>query len=161
MSQPENALERLMNRTKPKVPPRSDLVEDIVSLDIKTQRQQDLMASPVGRGAELPPPTSVTLDSKTSLRQDSETDAETFETVRNTIRLDASIDQELRRLCSEERITKETWFEAAYLYLSQQPEAMDKVVNLAQNRLNQRKQIADYRRAVAMQKRIFGNDIES
>ncbi|CCI34515.1 MULTISPECIES: hypothetical protein [Microcystis] len=46
-----------------------------------------------------------------------ETVLDDFETVRNTIRLDRAIDDSLRQLCHDERITKETLLEAAYLYL--------------------------------------------
>lgn len=180
MNQPENALDRLMSRAKPKVPPRSDVVDETIRLDIKTQRHQDIkllsdQESQESQESTNASPTkdstkevslveeSISKDIKTSLRQDLQTssNSDIFETARNTIRLEVTVDQALRRLCTEERITKETWFEAAYLYLSEQPEAMDEVARLAQARLNQRKQIADYRRAVAMQKRVFGDDIDT
>lgn len=128
MSQGNNALERLVKRHKPIVPPRSELVEESISYDSKTSLSHDI---------------------QTQLNPDA------FETVRNTIRLESSVDEALRELCHEERITKETWVEAAYLHLGEHPEAMEAVVALAQQRLVQRKRIADHRRAVSMQKRVI------
>jgi predicted transcriptional regulator len=78
-----------------------------------------------------------------------------FETVRNTIRIDSTIDEPLRRLCHDERITKETWLEAAYLYLSERPDELAEVVRVARERLEQRKAIADYKRAKTMQERFL------
>ncbi|ACK74098.1 KilA domain protein (plasmid) [Gloeothece citriformis PCC 7424] len=77
------------------------------------------------------------------------------ETVRNTIRIELTVDESLRQLCHEERITKETWLEAAYLYLEDRPEELAEVVRLAQERLSQRKAIADYKRAKTMQQRFL------
>lgn len=53
------------------------------------------------------------------------------------------------------RITKETFLEAAYFYLSNQPDEMAEVIQSAQERLSQRKAIADYQRAKTMQQRLL------
>ncbi len=135
MTQSTNALERLINRQKPVVPSRDDLVNEIKSQDSLTSRHQDLTASKFHRLQSINP-----LE---------------FETVRNTTRIESTVDKALRSLCLKRKITKETWFEAAYLYLSDHPDAMDEVMELASERLLERKQIADHRRAVAMQKRLL------
>ena len=145
MSQADsNALDRLMQRPKPTVPPRTDEVSPPLMPQSKTQELQDSK-------------TPTTPDVKTPLRQDLNTsiDPDTFETVRNTTRIEKSVERDLRHLCTENRLTKETWLEAAYLYLSQQPEAMETVIQLAKERLEERKRIADHRRAVSMQKRVI------
>ena len=136
MTQSTNALERLINRQKPVVPSRDDVVNNIKPQDIKTPRHQDSVASEPQ-------------DSSISINPDN------FETIRNTTRIESNVDQALRNFCQQNKITKETWFEAAYLYLSKQPDVMDEVIELASQRLLERKQIADHRRAVAMQKRLI------
>jgi len=158
-----NALDRLMKRQKPTVPARADVVEESVSPDVKTHRQQDTVTSihqDMKVEDERPmitalPPSSH--DSKTTLSQDYQTQLapDAFETVRNTIRLESTVDDELRRLCSDERITKETFLEASYLYLVENPEVLALVVSLAQERLQHRKAIADYKRAKTMQQRFL------
>ena len=153
-----NALDRLMKKQKPTVPARTDVVNESVSLDIKTQRQLDVnnlkKKEDEQLESEIDDLPSTRHDSKTNLSQDYLT-PEDFETVRNTLRIESTVDLELRRLCSEERITKETWLEAAYLYLSDQPDALAEVVQLAQERLQHRKAIADYKRAKTMQQRFL------
>jgi hypothetical protein len=149
MSQ-SNALDRLVSKKKPVVSPRSDVVSESVNLDVKTARQQD---------GEIFNDTkdNSSHDSQTSLSQDIQTGltVDDFETVRNTIRIDSTVDEPLRRLCHDERITKETWLEAAYLYLSDHPDELAGVVRVARERLEQRKAIADYKRAKTMQERFL------
>jgi hypothetical protein len=149
MSQ-SNALDRLVSKKKPVVSPRSDVVSESVNLDVKTARQQD---------GEIFDDTkdNSSHDSQTSLSQDIQTGltVDDFETVRNTIRIDSTVDEPLRRLCHDERITKETWLEAAYLYLSDHPDELAGVVRVARERLEQRKAIADYKRAKTMQERFL------
>lgn len=104
-------------------------------------------------------------DSKTSLSQDSNTETslvvselrrgDDFGTVRNTIRLDRAIDDSLRQLCQDERITKETLLEAAYLYLDAHPTELEEVVRTARQRLQRPKEIADYKRSKTMQERFL------
>ena len=130
-----NALDRLVNKKKPSVPPRIDVVEEI--LPIPSQPKEEI--------AELTQDAikNLSQDSKTSLSQDTntETDLDDFETVRNTIRLDRAIDDSLRQLCQDERITKETLLEAAYLYLDAHPTELEEVVRTARQRLQRRKEI--------------------
>jgi hypothetical protein len=149
MSQ-SNALDRLVSKKKPVVSPRSDVVSESVSLDVKTIRQQDKETSDDTKD-------NSSHDSQISLSQDVQTrlTLDDFETVRNTIRIDSTIDEPLRRLCHDERITKETWLEAAYLYLSERPDELAEVVRVARERLEQRKAIADYKRAKTMQERFL------
>ena len=96
-------------------------------------------------------------DVKSSFSQDSQNKLpqEPFETVRNTIRVESSVDDALRQLCHTERITKETWLEASYLYLQEHPEQLAEVVTIAQERLKERKAIANYQRAKTMQERFL------
>ncbi|AUS35841.1 hypothetical protein amyaer_p04425 (plasmid) [Microcystis aeruginosa NIES-2481] len=152
-----NALDRLVNKKKPTVPPRIDVVEEI--LPIPSEPKEEI--------AQLTqyPIKNLSQDSKTSLSQDNNAETslvvselrrgDDLETVRNTIRLDRAIDDSLRQLCHNERITKETLLEAAYLYLEAHPTELEEVVRTARQRLQQRKMIADYKRAKTMQERFL------
>ena len=152
-----NALDRLVNKKKPTVPPRIDVVEEI--LPIPSEPKEEI--------AQLTqyPIKNLSQDSKTSLSQDNNAETslvvselrrgDDLETVRNTIRLDRAIDDSLRQLCHDERITKETLLEAAYLYLDAHPTELEEVVRTARQRLQQRKTIADYKRAKTMQERFL------
>lgn len=86
----------------------------------------------------------------------SQDDTELPQLVRTTARLEEEIDSELRHLCINERITKEVWFEAAYLYLTKQPKALKAVNTLAKERYQRRKRAADLRKLETMQKRLKG-----
>jgi metal-dependent amidase/aminoacylase/carboxypeptidase family protein len=74
--------------------------------------------------------------------------------VRTTTRLEEEIDKALRHLCMDEKITKEVWFEAAYLYLAEHPKAMKVVNGVAKERW---KRAADLRKLETMQKRLKGS----
>jgi hypothetical protein len=144
-----NALDRLINKKKPTVPPRIDVVGEVPQ--IPTGQKEEI--------AELSQDAinNLSQDGKTSLSQDvnAEIPLDDFQTVRNTIRLDRAIDDSLRQLCHDERITKETLLEAAYLYLDAHPTELEEVVQTARQRLQQRKAIADYKRAKTMQERFL------
>lgn len=138
----DNALDRLMNkRSRPKVPQRKDELESSKT-DVKTTMSQDSKThKPIDSLETKPQPV------KTELPMD-------IKTVRSTTRIETSVDQGLRQLCLDEKLTKETWIEAAYLYLTDHPQAMSEVVVMAGERLQRRKDVADLKRALTMKERI-------
>lgn len=93
-------------------------------------------------------------DVNTSLSQGADVDLP--EVVRTTVRLEESIDKALRQLCLDAGLTKEVWFEAAYLYLSERPQELQAVNQVARERLERRKRAADVRKLRTMQKRLSG-----
>ncbi|MBD2130106.1 hypothetical protein NDI39_31360 [Microcoleus sp. ZQ-A2] len=93
-------------------------------------------------------------DVSTSLSQSADIDLP--EVVRTTVRLEESVDKALRQLCLEAGLTKEVWFEAAYLYLAQHPQDLEAVNQMAHERLERRKRAADVRKLRTMQKRLSG-----
>ncbi len=155
----DDALDRLMNkRSRPKVPHRPNEVIDAVSQDINTSLSQD-METNSSQSLE----SSNRQDTKVKKPQGAQTSKRKREkmplpldikTIRSTTRLEESVDTELRQLCTRERLTKEVWFEAAFLYLSENPKALEKVNQLAHERLQQRKEIADLKRAMTMKERV-------
>jgi len=159
-----NALDRLVNKKKPTVPPRLDVVEEILPIPSEPKEEIAQLTQDAIKTLSQDSKTSLSQDSKTSLSQDINTKTslvselrqeEDFETVRNTIRLEQAIDDSLRQLCHDERITKETLLEAAYLYLEAHPTELEEVVQTARQRLQRRKTIADYKRAKTMQERFL------
>ncbi|MFM7277602.1 MAG: hypothetical protein ACKO1I_08050 [Microcystis aeruginosa] len=160
-----NALDRLVNKKKPTVPPRIDVVEEILPIPSEPKEEIAQLTQYPIKNLSQDSKTSLSQDNKTSLSQDNNTETslvvselrrgDDLETVRNTIRLDRAIDDSLRQLCHDERITKETLLEAAYLYLDAHPTELEEVVQTARQRLQQRKAIADYKRAKTMQERFL------
>jgi len=76
------------------------------------------------------------------------------EVVRSTIRLSAEIDEELRQLCQREKITKDTFLEAAYLVVGEAGELKTRVLQLAKERYKQRKQVGEKRKLMTMMKKM-------
>lgn len=69
-----------------------------------------------------------------------------------TLRVDESIDNGLRALCSNERITKETFLEAAYLACQEDDRMMQQILDIAKARRQKRRAAGVLRRAKAMAK---------
>ena len=130
----------LANRSRPKVNRRKDLTDEIKkdviqieSLDVKTSRRQDF--------------------NKTDYNVKS-LGFEDINLIRSTTRIEESIDAKLRQLCLDQKITKETWLEAAFVFLSGDPKKLYQVNSMARERLIKRKEIADLRRANSMKQRL-------
>ena len=70
--------------------------------------------------------------------------------VRTTTRLEEDMDKGLQRLCMNEKITKEVWFEVVYQYLAEHPKAMKAVNGMAKERYQRRKRAADLRKLETM-----------
>ena len=143
----EDALERLMQRQRPSVPPRADGLEP----PMKSPQQVTVEDNRSGYSDSSE---STGVDVSMSVSQDDE--AELPQLVRTTTRLEEEIDKALRHLCMDEKITKEVWFEAAYLYLAEHPKAMQAVNGVAKDRYQRRKRAADLRKLETMQKRLKG-----
>lgn len=142
----EDALERLMQRQRPKVPPRLGELPPV-----KSHQQNDAEAAASGYSDT---DESTGADVNMSIGQNDE--PELPQLVRTTTRLEEDIDKALRHLCMDEKITKEVWFEAAYLYLAEHPKAMKAVKAAAKERYQRRKRAADLRKLETMQKRLQG-----
>ena len=145
----EDALERLMQRQRPSVPPRADRLG--AELPVKSPQQA---AVGDNRSGYSDSSESTGVDVSMSVSQGDE--AELPQLVRTTTRLEEEIDKALRHLCMDEKITKEVWFEAAYLYLAEHPKAMQAVNGVAKERYQRRKRAADLRKLETMQKRLKG-----
>ncbi|WP_206756588.1 hypothetical protein [Oscillatoria sp. FACHB-1406] len=148
MTDKPNALDRIMNkRSRPAVPPRADIVNESVSQDVKTSLSQDIKTN---RQQDI----NVDRPQDVNTNRLQDINIEIPKVVRSTTRIEESIDTAMRHLCADEKLTKEVWFEAAYLYLVEHPEAMGEVNAIARERLKQRKEAADLRRAQTMKEKL-------
>jgi hypothetical protein len=145
----DDALERLMQRQRPSVPSRTDGLG--AELPMKSPQQSAMGGNRSGYSDSSE---STSVDVSMSVSQGDE--AELPQLVRTTTRLEEEIDKALRHLCMDEKITKEVWFEAAYLYLAEHSKAMQAVNGVAKERYQRRKRAADLRKLETMQKRLRG-----
>jgi hypothetical protein len=74
--------------------------------------------------------------------------------IRSTIRLEADIEEKLRSFCQRQKITKDTFLEAAFLVISEQPEVQSAVLQLAKERAKGRKQVGEKRKLMTMLKKL-------
>lgn len=145
----EDALERLMQRQRPSVPPRANGLG--AEPHVKSPQQSAVGVNGAGYSDSSE---STSVDVSMSVSQGD--GAELPQLVRTTTRLEEEIDKALRHLCMDEKITKEVWFEAAYLYLAEHPKAMKVVNDIAKERYQRRKRAADLRKLETMQRRLKG-----
>jgi hypothetical protein len=76
--------------------------------------------------------------------------------IRRTIRLEQSVDNKLGTLCNGEKITRDTFLEAAFVVCSEKEELMQEILEEAKKRYYQRKQVGEQRKFQTMAKRISG-----
>ena len=144
-----DALDRIRQRTKPKVAPRDSSLVSPGSqyLDIQTSRHID---------ASTPTPQTDNsgqvdaLNSRHTDIQTSESPDEDFSTKRSTFRLESSLIERLHTRCRRHGLSREVLIEAMYDYMEDHPEAMEQVMTLAQEKHEQRLQLANRKRAEAM-----------
>lgn len=77
-----------------------------------------------------------------------------LETVRRTIRVEEEIDNKLESLCTSNKITRETFLEAAFVVCSHNEELLQEILNEAKSRYQQRKKAGEQRKFQTMAKRM-------
>jgi len=131
---PKNAFDRLKNRTRATVPPRTHTLTSENKDQISEFSHSDM--------------TKISQDNITSTSQE-----ETEATVRRTIRLEARLDEQLDQFCRRSKITRDTFLEAAYQVCLDNPELLALVLAEAQQRYRRRKQIGEKRKLEALNKK--------
>ena len=130
----KDAFDRLKNRTRATVSPRSHtLITE--NKDQITEFSHSAM-------------TEINQDSIPSIIQE-----ETEATVRRTIRLEAGLDEQLDQLCRRSKITRDTFLEAAYQVCQDNPELLAVVLVEAQRRYRRRKQAGEKRKLETLNKK--------
>jgi hypothetical protein len=146
-----DAFHRLKNRSRATVKPRDYSLTESEN-DSITKFSQDAIT-------ELEPPETVANpenDIMTKFSQDKITELLESEpmVVRRTIRLEEEIDEALASVCRAERITRDTFLEAAYSICSQQPELMELIVTEARSRRKQRQESGEKRKYETMKRKF-------
>lgn len=132
-----DAFDRLKNRSRAVVPPRdASLAKELI--DVKDEFSHSAKEE--------------VFDAQSAPSKSEEVEAST-EVVRRTIRLEQQVDEELERLCSREKITRETFLEAVYLVCNDKPEILQEVLAIARQRYRQRKTAGEKRKFQTMGKK--------
>lgn len=147
----DSVLDRIrQNRHRPAVPVRDDTL---------ITRVQQSESSPVYKIVQ-PPPKVAAPDAKITDENDSSNNA--LEALKaelskvpptnrhSAIVLEQELDQALTRYCKENRITIEVFLEAAWVYASANPTAMEEMVAEAKRRYGDRKRAGKLRRMLTM-----------
>ena len=123
-NQPGDANSRLKQRMRATVPPRNTSM-------LKRQLQEEEATAPETETSSKPTEKEKKL-------------------VSFTLRIEDSVDKGLKSLCTQENITKETFLEAAYLVCLENELLMQKVLEVAQARRQERRETGILRRAKSM-----------
>lgn len=144
-----DAFARLKTRTRATVPIRNSSLTE-TSNDQKTEFSHSAIEE-VSQDKN-PPSTVDPLDSRASgeAALAAQLPHQSSEVTRRTLRIDLDLDRELESLCSQTKITRETFLEAAYLACKEDPSLMELVVAIAQQRYRHRKQTGEQRKFETM-----------
>jgi rubrerythrin len=144
--QPLDANSRLKARVRATVPPRETAL-------FKREADQDSSSNSSTQESEIVSElSSLKQQNSKATKQQSNDFKKSCALVSFTLRVDESIDRGLKSLCSNEKITKETFLEAAYLVCQDDQSMMEKVLEISKERRNVRKEAGVSRRAQSMTK---------
>lgn len=173
-----DALDRLRQKNRPKVQPRSTQVEH-GSEDIQTSRHTEADKSENSRHTDTGVSRDIegkdTLDSRHIDSNMSETHRhidilssrhmglnmseplEEVEVKRSTFRLEAGLISRLHRLCKDSGVSREVFIEAMFEHVEAHPSALEQIMDEASLKHEHRLQLANRKRAASMNKR-YGQD---
>jgi adenosine deaminase len=146
-----DVFDRLKNRARPTVPTRDTSIvkeQDTKILNdemtefshLANTKSSDLVINEVKKGDTITPP--------------QEQQEDLTQTFRRTIRLEQNIDTKLDVFCTTQKVTRDTFIEAAFMVCSQNEEFMREVLEEAKKRYHQRKQAGEQRKFQTMAKKI-------
>jgi hypothetical protein len=133
-----DAFDRLKNRTRPTVPLRDASLTKELN-DEKTDFSHSVETNFLNEEMQEDVPEAET--------------APEFEVIRRTIRLEQSVDEGLEGLCSREKVTRETFLEAAYSLCVEKPELLQEILAIAKDRYRLRKAAGERRKFQTMGKK--------
>jgi len=155
-----DALDRLRQRSRPKVTPR-DASMTSAPQDIQTSRHTEVQAATEVSSISQPVSSlkseglEVSESRHTDIRTYRKPDAE-LETKRSTFRIEADLIDRLHSLCRRQGISREVFIEAMFEYVEAHPEAMEQVLREADQKNDYRQQLANRKRAEAMIQKFGG-----
>jgi hypothetical protein len=147
----ENAIDRLKNRQRPKVDKRDASLEQNFELDLeedvkKTEPNLEINSNVTQFSNSV-------IESNSKNQNDYLLDLD-IEPIRRSIRLTPKIDEDLDKICRENKITRDTLFEAALTVCSNNQALMKKVIKEAQERYKERKRIGEFRKLKTMKQKF-------
>lgn len=150
-----DVFERLKKKTRPSVPARDTTL-------VKVQ-QENLLNDHFTKFSHLADQAELDLDSEKVIKDkvstsNQEQQIESPQIIRRTIRLEQDIDTNLDSFCNVNKITRDTFLEAAFLVCSENEELLQEVLNQARKRYQQRKQAGEQRKFQTLAKKINVND---
>ncbi|MEH1870039.1 hypothetical protein CDG77_33940 [Nostoc sp. 'Peltigera membranacea cyanobiont' 213] len=150
-----DVFERLKKKTRPSVPARDTTL-------VKVQ-YDNLLNDKITEFSHLPEKPKPDLDSEEVINDkvstsNQEQQLELTQIIRRTIRLEQDIDTKLDTFCNVNKITRDTFLEAAFIVCSENEELLQEVLNQARKRYQQRKQAGEQRKFQTLAKKINVND---
>jgi hypothetical protein len=145
-----DVFDRLKNRARPIVPTRDTSIVKEQNTEAVNDISSEFSHSVMTKSSNLVI-TELQQDDVTRPQEQQEDFRQTF---RRTIRLEQDIDSELDVLCTTQKITRDTFIEAAFIVCSQNKELMQEVLGEAKKRYHQRKQAGEQRKFQTMAKKI-------
>lgn len=146
MSNPQNdAFERLKKRPRATVPARNKSLTDRTNDDNNEFSHSSLTeSSHLVKDKIINDATAEFVPASSAQNQ---------EVIRRTLRIDKDVDEQLEQLCAKEKITRETFLEACYLFFTQDPDLIASILVDARQRYHQRKQAGEKRKFETMSKK--------
>lgn len=135
-----NSFDRLKQQRK-KVPPRSSSLDQENFSTVETPKDLSGIRD------------SNSNDSNTDFSQLVSESGSISEPVRRTIRLDPATDKLINSICQENKITRETLFEATVSVCTQNQKTMGKVINEAKRRYGDRKKAGEIKKIKTMSRK--------
>ena len=155
-----DALDRLKQRSRPKVTPR-DASMTSTPQDIQTPRHTEVQTTP--EVSNIPQPATSQTSTGLEVSESRHTDIGTYknleaelETKRSTFRMEANLIDRLHTLCRHQGISREVFIEAMFEYVEAHPEALEQVLGEADQKNDYRQQLANRKRAEAMMQKFGG-----
>jgi alanyl-tRNA synthetase len=150
-----DVFERLKKKTRPSVPAR-----DTTLVKVQHDNLQNDQISEFSHLSDQAKPDSdseeVIKDKVSTSNQKQQ--IELPQIIRRTIRLEQDIDTNLDSFCNVNKITRDTFLEAAFIVCSENEELLQEVLNQARKRYQQRKQVGEQRKFQTLAKKINVND---
>lgn len=150
-----DVFERLKKKTRPSVPARDTTL-------VKVQHE-NLLNDQITEFSHLNKKPKPDLDGEEVINDkvstsNQEQQLELTQIIRRTIRLEQDIDTKLDTFCNVNKITRDTFLEAAFIVCSENEELLQEVLNQARKRYQQRKQAGEQRKFQTLSKKINVND---
>ena len=147
----DNAIDRLKNRQRPKVDKRNASLDPTSELNIEENLGHVEQNSEIN--SNITEFSNSVIESNNKNENDSKLNLD-IEPIRRSIRLTPEIDEDIDQLCKDNKITRDTLFEATLTVCSNNQALMKKVIKEAQERYKERKRIGELKKLRTMKQKF-------